>query len=120
MYRASQDQPRQQRQPYQQEQGEQSQQGGRVLSNLAPLTADGIAAIADDTGEDITLVQTGNWPGHSPSFVGVDRMGKPVIAAFHEVSITDRRVVPNENIEKIRNLAARNRSGQQQRLQEQL
>jgi hypothetical protein len=49
-------------------------------------------------GEQITLLQTCNWQGHSPSFVGVDTDGNPLIVSFSEVRILDRRVVPNDKL----------------------
>ena len=68
-----------------------------VIENAAPLPFE-LDAEIKNTGEKVTLLQTCNWPGHSPSFIGVDPNGEPLIAAFHEVRIRDRRAVPNESL----------------------
>jgi len=59
-------------------------------------------AIIDSTGETVTLLQTCDWTGHSPSTVGVDKTGKMFIGAFGEVTVTDPRVLPNELGHQIR------------------
>jgi hypothetical protein len=53
-------------------------------------------AIIDATGETVTLLQTCDWRGHSPSSVGVDKWGKLFIGSFQELTVTDSRVLPNE------------------------
>jgi hypothetical protein len=62
-------------------------------------------AILKDTGEQITLIQTCDWAGHSPSFVAVNQDGDPLIASFSETRITDPRVVPNPATQQLRNRA---------------
>jgi hypothetical protein len=59
-------------------------------------------ALIDETGEPVTLLQTCDWPGHSPSLVGVDNRGKFLVASFAEVSVVDARIVPNASIAEIR------------------
>ncbi len=68
-----------------------------VIENAAALPFE-LDAEIKNTKEPVTLLQTCNWPGHSPSFVAVDSSGDPLIAAFHEVRIRDRRAVPNESL----------------------
>ena len=53
-------------------------------------------AIIDASNEPVMLLQTCDWPGHSPSSVGVDRAGKLFIGSFSELTVTDARVLPNE------------------------
>ncbi len=72
-----------------------------LIANAAALPFPIEARLAE-TGEPVTLLQTCDWQGHSPSNVAVDRNGKQVIAAFQEVTVTDVRVVPNERLSDIR------------------
>jgi len=67
------------------------------IENAAALPFE-LEAELKDSGEPVTLLQTCNWPGHSPSYIGVDTNGESFIAAFHEVRIRDRKVVPNEKL----------------------
>lgn len=67
------------------------------ISNAAPLPYE-IFGVIQDTGEPLTLLQTCNWPGHSPSVVGIKSDGTFVIASFSEVRARDNRVVPNPRL----------------------
>jgi len=67
----------------------------QILGPASPLPFP-TEAIIDATGETVTLVQTCDWRGHSPSTVGVDKSGKMFIASFGELTVTDARVLPNE------------------------
>lgn len=88
--------------------GNQQTTGQGKSSQDQPITGSGIdnpAALPfevdaeiKETGEPITLLQTCNWPGHSPSFVAVDVNGDPLIASFTEVRVKDRRVLPNPKL----------------------
>lgn len=70
-------------------------QGDQMLGPASPLPFP-TEAIIDATGETVTLLQTCDWRGHSPSSVGVDKAGKLFIGAFNELTVTDSRVLPNE------------------------
>jgi hypothetical protein len=61
-------------------------------------------AILDETGEPVTLLQTCEWKGHSPSNIGVDAKGKQFIASFAEVTVVDHRVLPNPLAAEIRGI----------------
>jgi len=105
MYRPGQLQ--QQARQLSQESGQQGAELGQAIGAL-PFPTE---ARIDATGEVVTLIQTTelkNWPGHSPSSIGVDRMGKLFIAAFDEVTITDSRVLPNEQVEQLRSRVRQN------------
>jgi len=88
--------------------GQQHRQegGGRqdeapMISQAAPLPFP-LEAKLDATGETVTLLQTCDWPDHSPSNIGVDQYGKQFIASFTELTVTDHRVVPNEQANRVR------------------
>lgn len=85
--------------------GQASQQTSReydlAISQASPMPFP-TAAIVDDTGEDVTLTHVCNWPGHSPSNVGVNTRGKQFIASFDELTVTDNRVLPNSAANKLR------------------
>jgi hypothetical protein len=55
-----------------------------------------IEMVIDETGEAFTGLVAGDWPGHSPSILGVGRDGKLAIGSFLELTVTDSRVLPNE------------------------
>ncbi len=76
------------------------QYGGQRISQAAPLPFEFEAKI-DETSEKVTLVQTCDWQGHSPSYVGVDLKGKTFIASFGEVTVTDRRILPNPQVSQL-------------------
>jgi hypothetical protein len=61
-----------------------------VISEPAALPFE-LQAEIKDTGERVTLVQTCNWPGHSPSYVASDQNGESLIASFAEVRVRDTR-----------------------------
>jgi hypothetical protein len=88
------------------------QQGSAVsaqgLSDTSPLPFP-IECVIKDTGEQITGLQTTNWPAHSPSLVAVDGEGEFLIASFNEVRATDSRVLPNTQAQEIRNRTLRAR-----------
>lgn len=65
--------------------------------------------VIKETGEQITALQTTNWPAHSPSLVAVDGEGEFLIASFNEVRATDSRVLPNTQAQEIRNRTLRAR-----------
>jgi hypothetical protein len=69
--------------------------GDQMLGPASPLPFP-TEAIIDETGETVTLLQTCDWRGHSPSSVGVDTSGKLFIGSFAEVTVTDPRVLPND------------------------
>ena len=69
--------------------------GDQMLGPASPLPFP-TEAIIDATGETVTLLQTCDWRGHSPSTVGVDKSGKMFIGSFAELTVTDARVLPNE------------------------
>jgi len=69
--------------------------GDQMLGPASPLPFP-TEAIIDATGETVTLLQTCDWRGHSPSSVGVDKAGKLFIGSFQELTVTDARVLPNE------------------------
>lgn len=79
------------------------------ISNVGPLPFP-LEAQLDATGQTVTLLQTCDWKGHSPSNIGVDQNGKQFIAAFEEVTVTDHRVIPNQQATQIRQ-NARGRRG---------
>ena len=55
-----------------------------------------VEMVIDATGEPFTALIAGDWPGHSPSLLGVGRDGKFAIGSFEELSVTDARVLPND------------------------
>jgi hypothetical protein len=61
-----------------------------VLTEPAALPFE-LQAEIKATGERVTLLQTCNWPGHSPSYVAIDHNGESLIAAFAEVRVRDTR-----------------------------
>jgi hypothetical protein len=69
--------------------------GDQMLGPASPLPFP-TEAIIDATGETVTLLQTCDWRGHSPSSVGVDKAGKLFIGSFAELTVTDARVIPND------------------------
>jgi hypothetical protein len=69
--------------------------GEQMLGPASPLPFP-TEAIIDDSGESVTLLQTCDWRGHSPSTLGVDTSGKLFIGSFTEVTVTDPRVLPND------------------------
>ena len=69
--------------------------GDQMLGPASPLPFP-TEAIIDATGESVTLLQTCDWRGHSPSSVGVDKAGKLFIGSFGELTVTDARVLPND------------------------
>jgi len=69
--------------------------GEQMLGPASPLPFP-TEAIIDATGESVTLLQTCDWRGHSPSSVGVDKAGKLFIGSFGELTVTDARVLPND------------------------
>jgi hypothetical protein len=75
--------------------GETQYVGDQMLGPASPLPFP-TEAIIDATGETVTLLQTCDWRGHSPSSVGVDKAGKLFIGSFQELTVTDARVLPNE------------------------
>ncbi len=75
--------------------------GEQMLGPASPLPFP-TEAIIDATGEPVTLLQTCDWRGHSPSSIGVDNKGKFLIGSFNELTVTDARVVPNELSHTIR------------------
>ncbi len=83
------------------ESGQQSPTVGQAAPLPFPLEAQ-----IDASGEQVTLIQTCDWPGHSPSCIGVDGQGKLLIASFNEISVTDNRVVPNESARALRSKQA--------------
>lgn len=94
----------------------QQPQGDRLtyppaISNIGALPFP-LEAVLDQTGESVTLLQTCDWAGHSPSNIGVDRKGKQFIAAFEELTVTDQRAVPNQQAVDIRNRQAQLSTGQ--------
>jgi len=74
----------------------------QIITNAAPLPFP-LEAKLDATGEPVTLLQTCDWQGHSPSNIGVDKRGKQFLATFDEVTVTDHRAVPNLAVDAIRN-----------------
>jgi hypothetical protein len=73
-----------------------------TAAQLTPALLNGVALpfaiemVIDESSEAFTGLVAGDWPGHSPSILGVGRDGKLAIASFAEVTVTDSRVLPNE------------------------
>ena len=55
-----------------------------------------IEMVVDETGEPFTGLIAGDWPGHSPSVLGVGKDGKLSIGSYAELTVTDSRVLPND------------------------
>ena len=72
-----------------------------IISGAAALPFP-LEARLDSTGEAVMLLQTCDWPGHSPSYIGIDRNGKQVIESFDNVTVTDARAVPNVQVQNLR------------------
>jgi hypothetical protein len=68
---------------------------GPTLQNGVALPF-AIEMVIDETAEPFTGLVAGDWPGHSPSILGVGRDGKLAIGSFLELTVTDSRVLPNE------------------------
>lgn len=68
--------------------------GGDTLNNASSL-AYPINGLIKETGEEVMLLQTCDWPGHSPAYIGVDGDGNTILAAFDEIRVTDFRALPN-------------------------
>lgn len=93
--------PGQQNQTGQGSQNQRNQVDEPQISNIGPLPFP-LEAIIDETGESVTLLQTCDWEGNSPSNIGIDRNGKQFIASFAETTVVDHRALPNQQAQQIR------------------
>ena len=68
---------------------------------MAPLPFP-LEARINESSEAVTLLQSCEWKGHSPAWIGVDANGQQFLAAFEEITVVDPRALPNPAAAAIR------------------